>query len=137
MSVTLQTAPNRIEFLVYGQRFASYCYGGALPGFVGLLAPEGRPLTQPDTTTGLTLWIGHGDVNGIAFGAPEQSGVTSEADGSLNVGQILTTEMLARRGSQSVGFQQECAWTAPDKQYCWGFPKRRVNTWLKTACCAK
>jgi hypothetical protein len=53
------------------------------------------------------LWLAHGSVNGVAFGL-------SHAETSARDGRIVSAEFLARRGSQSVGFQQECAWIGPD-----------------------
>jgi hypothetical protein len=114
MDVALQTAPNRIEFMVRGERFASYDYGGRAPGFTGLFAPGGRPLTSPESLSGLALWIGHPSVDGVAFGEPECPSFEPNPEEKQGVGQRITTEMMARRGSQSVGFQQECVWTAPD-----------------------
>ena len=104
MEPYLTTAPGRIDMHVRGARFASYKTDGAVPGFTSLLAGGLRSVTQADRAVGLCLWLGHGNVNGAAFGVSE--------DG--NSGRIVTDDLLARRGSQSVGFLHECHWIAPD-----------------------
>lgn len=117
MSVGLQTGPNQINLLVQGERFASYRYGaGDLPGFTEIRGGEGRVLTRPDDRTGLALWLGHGQVGGVAFG-PQAVGASGEPDlptPELPVGRIVSETMTARRGAHSVGFQQRCQWLAPN-----------------------
>lgn len=110
--VTLLTAKNRVEFLVRGERFATYRYDeGRTPGFTALYASAERAVTQP-AANDLALWLAHGNVNGIAFGteSPEQ---TENLEDSVN-GTIVSLEMLTRRSAYSVGFQHECGWLAPN-----------------------
>jgi len=103
--VGLQTAQDRIDLLVRGEMFASYRYGlEGLPGFTALYAPDYRPVTRPEG--GLALWIGHGDVNGVAFLPQAEAGD----------GQIVPVTTTARRGSVTVGFQQKCEWRDPEGQ---------------------
>ena len=110
-----------------GERFASYRSGPENPGFTALLAPENRVLTRATRADGLALWIGHGSVNGVAFGTEakpdEESDVLAKIAPDLaafrerytqQIGRIIPTETMARRGSHSIGFQQICEWRSPD-----------------------
>jgi len=106
MNPYLTTAPGQLDIHVRGARFASYDTDGGTPGFSALFAAGLRPVTIPDAATGLGVWIAHGSVNGIAFG-------TGASESNL-AGQIQTTGLLARRGSQSVGFRHDCDWVAPN-----------------------
>ncbi len=109
VSVTLQTGPNRLDFYVRGERFATYRYAPTeLPGFTALYATGGRAITPE----GRALWLAHGSINGIAFGALSEKSAKDAKPASA--GRIVSTEMLARRGPLSVGFRQTCAWIAPD-----------------------
>ncbi len=131
MKLHLITAPDRMEFFVGGQRAAAYRTGPENPGFTALLAPEGRSVTRIERGDGLALWTGHSDVNGMAFGVEPRSETDEpEADSALsrfapdlaafrdkftqNIGRIVPTETTARRGPQSIGFQQARRWLAPD-----------------------
>ena len=127
--LNLITAPDRMEFFIGGERIAAYRTGPENPGFTGIFAPEGRAVTRMERGDGLALWCGHGDVNGISFGV-EPKKEKAEADSGLarfapdlaafrqkferNIGRIVPTETTARRGSQSIGFQQARRWLAPD-----------------------
>jgi hypothetical protein len=112
LSVTLQTGPNRLDFLVRGERFATYRYGETRsPGFTALFAPGERAISSP----GEALWLAHGNVQGVAFRASSASDAPQEGTDS-QVGQIISTEMLARRGRLSVGFRQTCDWITPGGQ---------------------
>ncbi|HZT42344.1 MAG TPA: DUF6807 family protein [Chthonomonadaceae bacterium] len=117
MLVALQTGQGRLDFLVRGEQFTSYGYGDerAVPGFSELNAPGRRAVTREEEPGGLALCLVHGNVEGVAFGV----------DGQGEPGRIVTLEMTARRGSQTVGFQQECAWIVPDG--------RRLLTEARTA----
>jgi len=105
-SVALQTGPMGVEFLVRGERTAAYLPHAPIPGFATLAVADGRNMLKADEVTGAGLWVAHGSVNGVAFGM-------TYAESSENAGRIVSTEFVARRGSQSVGFRQECAWIGP------------------------
>lgn len=109
MLVALQTGQGRLDFLIRGERFTSYRYGDeeAVPGFSALHAPGCRAVTREAEAGGLSLCLVHGNVEGVAFGT----------GGEGKQGQIVTIEMTARRGAQTVGFQQKCAWIAPDGRH--------------------
>ncbi len=109
MGVALQAGPGRLDFSVRGERFTTYVYGEAGSGFTTLLAPGGRAVAQGDEAGGLALWVAHGNVNGIAFLTASEPGVEGQS-----AGRIESLELMARRGTYSVGFQQTCAWRAPD-----------------------
>lgn len=111
MSVTLQTGENRIDFWADGERFTSYRYGGSVSGFSALNAAGGRPVTQQQEEAGVSVWLEHRNVNGFTFGLEPLPGTTQEHER----GRIVTAEITARRGSQSVGFQHICLWLAPDR----------------------
>jgi hypothetical protein len=106
MNPQLVIAPGRIDFYVWDGRFASYDIEGSVPGFTALHACGMKAVTQPDTASGRGVWLAHGNVNGMAFGA---AGV-----GGRPAGRIVTNDLMARRGSQSTGFLHECVWTAPN-----------------------
>ena len=105
MKPHLTTAPGRIDIHLRGERFATYETGGA-PGFTAIHANGLRAVTQLDASVGRCLWMMHGSVNGAAFGTGTQSDRPS--------GHVVTSDLSARRGSQSVGFRHECSWIAPD-----------------------
>jgi hypothetical protein len=105
MNPQLITAPGRIEIHIWGERFTTYEIDGAAPGFTALFARGLRAVTQPGPAD-RGLWVMHGNVNGIAFGTGEQS--------DRPIGRIVPTDLLARRGSHSVGFHHKCSWIAPD-----------------------
>ncbi len=128
--LSLLTAHDRVEIFVRGERFAAYRHGeGVTPGFTTLYAPGERALTQP-APNGLGLWLMHGNVNGVAFGGEtdkekrgqreeetEEDKNKQQAASSrqlLPVGQIVTDDLMVRRGTYSVGFQHECGWILPD-----------------------
>jgi Methane oxygenase PmoA len=106
MNPQLTTAPGRIDFYVWDERFASYEIEGSVPGFTTLFASGMRPVTQPGTASGRGVWLAHGNVNGMAFG--------TDGNSDRPAGRIVTNDLTARRGSQSTGFLHECIWTAPD-----------------------
>lgn len=112
MAVALQTGPGRLDLLVRGERFTTYLYGEdrLVPGFTVLNASGNRAVTQPDRPDGVSLWLAHGNIDGVAF-CTEPTAPNGE---SGETGRIVTTEMTARRGSQTVGFRQTCAWRAAD-----------------------
>jgi hypothetical protein len=102
--VSLLTAANRIEIFVRRERVATYRYGDDAPsGFTAVYAADDTPITQPGPA-GPALWVAHGNVNGVAFGTREEGRPT---------GTILVRDFTARRGTQSVGFQQESDWRDP------------------------
>lgn len=115
--VSLLTTADRVEFFVRGEPFATYCYReGDTSGFTALYAQGERAVTQT-AANGCALWLMHGNVNGVAYGVPPTEGNGKKEEGkeaSISsfppVGQIVTEEMMARRGSLSVGFQHECVW---------------------------
>jgi hypothetical protein len=114
---TLATGPQSIDFMGRGERFTSYLYGGDIPGFSALHTPEGRAVTQADSTHGLSVWLQHGNVNGVAFGIedpPLPHSGESDAHTSRQQGRIVSREIMARRGSQSVGFRHTCDWRTAD-----------------------
>jgi hypothetical protein len=101
--VSLLTTADRVEIFVRGEPFATYRYRESdTPGFTALYAQGERAVTQL-AANGLALWMMHGNVNGVAYGVP---GVPI----GQSVGQIITEDMMARRGSLSVGFQHDCVW---------------------------
>jgi hypothetical protein len=108
MGLRLQTADNRIDFIVREERFTSYLYGRKVPGFSCLYSQGLRAVTQTDPESGVSLWVAHGNVNGIAFGSVNGEGSEKPA------GRIATRELTARKGSQSLGFRQHCDWIGPD-----------------------
>ena len=123
----LQTAQDTLTFRVRGERFAVYHAAPENPGFTVLFAPEFRAVTRALRSDGLALWLGHGDVNGVSFGSPPNNTEIETAQSNLpddlealrcqfenKTGRIVTRDTLARRGSQSIGFRQTCAWLAPD-----------------------
>jgi len=99
--VTLLTAPGKVELWTRGERFAVYLPDAPVPGFESLTIMGCRVLTQT-AANGLALYLRHGNINGIAFG-------TENANG-----HIVSEEFMARRGSQSVGFQHRLRYVAPD-----------------------
>jgi hypothetical protein len=102
--VALLTAADRIDFLVHRERFASYRYGdGTTPGFTAIYAADETAVTQPGPA-GPALWLAHGNINGVAFGTTEEE---------RPAGSIVVRETTARRGAQTVGFQQESEWRDP------------------------
>ena len=128
-NLDLQTAQDTLTFRVRGERFAVYHAAPEISGFAALFAPGLRAITRAMRSDGLALWLGHGDVNGIAFSTePPQNAAETETEESRlpddlkafrqqfenEIGRIVTRETLARRGSQSIGFRQSCGWLAPD-----------------------
>jgi hypothetical protein len=110
MNVALQTGQEHLDLFVRGQRFTSYRHRGLrVPGFCALNAPDGRAVTRAAGPEDVTLWLAHGSVNGVEFRPDTDSGADA-----AEAGRIVSTELTARRGSFSVGFQQRCAWIAPD-----------------------
>lgn len=99
--VTLLTAPGKVELWTRGERFAVYLPDTSVPGFASLTVMGSRLLTQT-AANGLALYLRHGNVNGVAFG-------TENADG-----KVTSEEFMARRGSQSVGFQHRLRYLAPN-----------------------
>ena len=111
MGVTLQTKENRLDFLVQGERFATYQYGAErVPGFTCLMAPGERRITELEPRSGMGLWLAHGNVNGVAFGREEENASLQEQ------GRIVSTDLMVRRGTFSAGFQQTCAWLDSEKR---------------------
>lgn len=110
MTVTLHAHQHRIDYLVGAERFASYLPSAPMPGFSALFAPEYRPMTLPDSATGLSVWFEHSDINGTAFTADTTSVVEQPR------GQIVTTDFIVRRASYSVGFQHMCDWIATNRK---------------------
>ena len=100
-SVTLLTAPGKVELWTRGERFAVYLPDAPVPGFESLTIMGSRLLTQMQNNTP-ALWVRHGSVNGIAFGTENAAG------------QIVSEEFTARRGKMSIGFQHRLHWLAPD-----------------------
>lgn len=108
MSVALRTGANRIDLWVRGERFATYRYGESASGLSDLFAAGYRAVTRGGETDGLSLGVCHGSVSGVAFGlfdAPETDGGAAGT-----IARIVSEEIMGRRGSQSVGLQQTCAW---------------------------
>ena len=112
MAVALQTGPGRIDLLVRGEGVTTYLYGDErpVPGFTVLNASGSRAVTQADRPEGVSLWLAHGNIDGVAF----RTGSEASTSESAETGHIVTAEMTARRGSQTVGFRQTCAWRAAD-----------------------
>ena len=105
MNPHLTTAPGRLGLDISGARFADYATDGPVPGFTALYAGGDRCVSRLDASTGRCAWIGHGNVNEVAFG---QTG-----GGRRPAGLIETGDLLARRGSQSAGFRHACHWVTP------------------------
>ncbi len=106
--LTLLTAPGRIEIWLRGERFADYRIPENGPmGFAAIYAPEGRCVTSADEM-GLALRIARANVDGVDFDTPPSSRPS---------GRILPVRTTMRRGTTSVGIQQECAWVAPDGKW--------------------
>lgn len=105
MDPQMTIAPGRIDVLVWGERFATYDTAATIPGFSAIHALGLRAVMQPFTPVGQCLWVCHGNVNGVAYGTGD--------DHSGGSGRIVTDDLTARRGSQSVGFQHECSWIDP------------------------
>src|SRR3569833_2482327 len=100
----LETRPDCVELFVQEERAASFLHDTSNPGLLLLYAAERRAVTQPFFETGVSVWIGHSDLDGFAFG--EKSGERT--------GHYRTQDVIARRGSQSVGVQHTCGCFTPD-----------------------
>lgn len=105
--VALHSSPDHLDFLVRGERIARYLPHAPVPGFAGIYIAGGRMLTAAAAGSEVSVWLSHGSVNGLGFGLVD-------GDDREPSGRIVSRELLARRGSHSVGFQQECAWIGPD-----------------------
>lgn len=132
MSATFQTFPDRVEFLIYGERFTTYEHRGETPGFTAFYAGDRKPITRLDPLTKCSLWLSHGNVNGFSFVTrePDQSSITDKSGGvgspiivvrpvwggGGGKGTIRTIDFIARRGSESVGFQHELLWSSPTNE---------------------
>jgi hypothetical protein len=108
MSAILRTAPDRLDFFVRNALFATYLPDG-LPGFWAIYATDNRALARAESAESRIFYLAHGNVNGVSFGV-------STNEDALPSGQIISRDLMARRGSQSVGFQQICDWIAPHNQ---------------------
>lgn len=106
MQTRLLTGKNRLHFYMGKEPFAIYRMDTVVPGFDRLYAMGERALTLPSEELGVSLWVAHGDVNGVAFGL---------ANAANPAGNMVSEELTARRGPQSVGFRQVCVWRAPDE----------------------
>lgn len=100
----LETLPDCVELFVREERVARYLHSAPIPGLLTLYAAERRAVTQAHFEDGVSVWFGHADLGGFHFGEPvnEPSGLYRSGD------------MIARRGSQSVGLQHTCDCIAPD-----------------------
>ena len=102
----LETRPDCVELFVRGERAAGYLHDASTPGLLPLYATERRAVTQSYFENGVSVWIGHSDLGGFAFG--EKSGVS--------LGRYRTQDVIARRGSQSVGVQHTCGCFTPEER---------------------
>jgi len=100
----LETRPDCVELFVREERAASYLHDASIPGLLPLYATERRAVTQPYFENGVSVWIGHSDLGGFTFG--ESSGARP--------GSYRTQDVIARRGSQSVGVQHTCGCFTPE-----------------------
>lgn len=104
--VSLLTTANRMELFVRGERCAAYRYAeGQIPGFVSLSAPGERLITQPNAD-GLGMWLAQAKEEG----GRRKAEANPHSSFILHPLSFVTTDMTARRGAYSVGFQHECAW---------------------------
>ncbi len=104
--IRLETRPDRVEMFSRGERAAVYLPNGEPPGLFPLLSVEGRPVTQPAFDDGVSVWLGHANLDGFSFGhrGPNVPDACS--------GQYRTDDLIARRGSQSIGLEHTCGWFA-------------------------
>ena len=103
------TGEYRIDLMVRREPVATYRYApGMIPGFSAFCAVEGRMVSALDAFSGQALWLAHGGIDGISCGIP------LENEDTRAEGTIVSADLTARRGAQSVGFQQECLWVGPD-----------------------
>lgn len=100
----LETRPDSVELFVRDERAARYLHAAPVPGLMPLHATERRAVTQPYFESGVSVWIGHADLDGFEFG--EKPGERT--------GLYRSEGVIARRGSQSVGLQHTCGCYAPD-----------------------
>ena len=100
----LETRPDCVDLFVRDERTVRYQHNAPVPGLSPLCATERREVTQPYFENGVSIWIGHSDLDGFAFGE-----MTGE-----NQGVYRSEGVVARRGSQSVGLQHTCACVTPD-----------------------
>ncbi len=100
----LETRPDCIDLFVREERVARYRHDALAPGLMALYGSERRAVTQPYFEDGISLWIGHSDLEGFDFGEKL----------SDHAGDYRSCGVVARRGSQSVGLQHTCACLAPD-----------------------
>jgi len=104
--VDLETVQGGLVIVLRGERVARYEVG-ASPGFRSIHVAD-RLLTSTgigDFGTGQTL--SHGNISGVRFGA------ASNSAGSAPAGTVITNSLVARRGSQSVGFRHDMDWQDP------------------------
>ncbi len=106
MDVTLIPSQNQADFFCRRERCATYRHSATTSGFVSLRLPDESSLTEPDTFSSMALWVEHGNVNGFSFSAKNRD--------SRTAGEIRCAQFIARRGSQSSGFQHELLWQSPD-----------------------
>jgi len=94
MDPQLTIAPGHIDIHVWGERFATYNAAASVPGFSAVHALGLRAVMQPFTPVGNCLWVGHGNVNGIAYGLPDR---TAAAVGRNRIGRASRTQRLTVR----------------------------------------
>ena len=109
MEPRLVNSPGSIDIYVSGERFLSYRSDSAVPGIESILCGGERLVTRLAQSVGLAVWVGHGNVNGVAFAAPD-AGI---ATGATTDGSIITHDLVARRGPQMAGIRHETRWVAP------------------------
>lgn len=108
----LETRPDRIELFVRDERIGSYLHNAPVPG-LSPLRVEQRAVTQAVGEDGVAIWFGHADLAGFAIGEFADGCFFGEFLGRPS-GRYRTEELVARRGSQSVGLQHTCVCVAPD-----------------------
>ena len=100
----LETRRESIELFVREERAARYLHDAPVPGLMSLFAAERRAVTHPFFEDGVSVWIGHSDLEGCVFGEKD----------SDRAGLCRSEGVIARRGSQSVGLQHTCGCFTPD-----------------------
>lgn len=100
----LETRPGGVELFVRGERVALYLHQAPIPGMRTLYAGEQRAVTRASNDRGVSVWFGHSGLEGYVFGEPAGEGT----------GLYRSFDVVARRGSQSVGMQHTCGCFTPD-----------------------
>jgi hypothetical protein len=95
--VALRRESDRVDILISGIAFSSYCCGGLTPKpYLGpVMGPFGESLTRLDLQTAehphhRSVWVGHGEVNGIDFWGEPREGRSGVHGRQVNKGIELT-----------------------------------------------